>query len=113
MIFVNKLLLTLSSLDGPYGPMPNILKINFAGGKVQNIVNVLMEVFYNSLRLHLTYLTMLPPVTRRFLWFLTVQINPGAKGLSVLNRKHYSQLCLVRTRVDEIFTKSNLNLCSR
>ena len=40
--------LTLTPQDRPYGPMSNIVKINFSGGKVQNIVNVLMKVFFNS-----------------------------------------------------------------
>ena len=54
-------MLTLSSPDGPYGLMTNNVKFNFSGGKIQSIANVLMAVFYNSLRFHLLYLTMLPP----------------------------------------------------
>ena len=54
---------------GPYGPMRNTIKFNFSGGKVQNIVNVLMAVFKNSLRFHSLYLTMLPPEKCRFIWF--------------------------------------------
>ena len=34
--------LTLSPLDGPFGPNKNTVKKNFSGSKVQNIVNVLM-----------------------------------------------------------------------
>ena len=49
------------------------LKNLFFGGKVQNIVNVLMEVFYNSLHFRLIYLTMLPPEKRGFLLVLTVK----------------------------------------
>ena len=64
--------LTLSPLDGPYGPMTNTGKDDFLGGLVQNSVNVLMAVFYNSLRFHLSYLTMLPPEKRRIIWVLTV-----------------------------------------
>ena len=52
--------LTLSPLDEPYGPTTDTEKDNFSGGVVQNIVKVLMAVFYNSLRFHLSYLTMLP-----------------------------------------------------
>ena len=52
--------LSLSPPNGPYGPKTNIVKGNFSGGKVQNIVNVLMAVFYNSLCFHLIYFTMLP-----------------------------------------------------
>ena len=40
-------------------PNENTVKNNYSGGKVQNIVNVLMAVF-NSLRFHLNYLTKLP-----------------------------------------------------
>ena len=47
--------LTLSPLDGLYGLMTNTGKDNFSGGYVQNIVNVLMAVFYNSLRFHLSF----------------------------------------------------------
>ena len=60
-------LLTLSPLDGPYGSMTNTGKDNFSWGYAQNIVNVLMAVFDNSLRFHLTYLTMLSPEKRRFI----------------------------------------------
>ena len=41
-----KVPLTLSPLEGPYGPMTNTRKDNFSGG-VQNIVYVLMAVFHN------------------------------------------------------------------
>ena len=61
-------MLTLSQLDEPYGPMANIVKDNFSGGKVQNILIVLMAVFYNSLRSHLIYLTLPPPEKCRFIW---------------------------------------------
>ena len=40
--------LTLSPLDEPYGPMTNTGKDKFSGGKVQNIVNAPMAVFYSS-----------------------------------------------------------------
>ena len=60
--------LTLSTPDGPCGPMTNTVKVNFSGGKVQNIVHVLRTVFYNSLHFHLLYLTMLHPEKRRFTW---------------------------------------------
>ena len=66
-------LLTLSPLDGSYGPITNTVKVNFSGGKVQNIVNVLMAFFYNSLCFHLLYLTMRPPEKRIFIWVLTVE----------------------------------------
>ena len=46
-------MLTILPPDGPCGPMKNSVKVNFSGGEVQNIVNVLMAVFYNSLRFHL------------------------------------------------------------
>ena len=39
------ILLILSLSDGPYGPMTNIVKDNFSGGKVENIVIVLIAVF--------------------------------------------------------------------
>ena len=65
--------LTLSPPDGPYGPMTNTVRFNFSGGEVRYIVNVLMAVFYNSLRFHPLYLTMLPPEKRRFIWVLTVE----------------------------------------
>ena len=65
-------MLSLSPLDGPYGPNTNTVKNNFAGGKMQNIVNVLMAVFYNSFRFHLIYLAMFPPEKRRIIWVLTV-----------------------------------------
>ena len=52
--------LTLSPPDGPNGPMTNIVKDNFSEGKVQNIAIVLMTVFYNILRFHPVYLTLLP-----------------------------------------------------
>ena len=41
-------------------------------GLSTNIVNVLMGVFYNSLRFHLSDLNMLPPEKRRIIWVLTV-----------------------------------------
>ena len=47
--------LTLSLLDGPYGPNTNTVKDKVAGGKEQNIVNVLKAASYNSLRFHLIY----------------------------------------------------------
>ena len=47
-------------------------KDDFSGAEVQNIVNVLMAVFYKSLRFHLSYLTILPPEERRIIWVLTV-----------------------------------------
>ena len=59
--------------DGPCGPMKNIVKDNFSGDKVQNIVIVLMAVFYNSLRFHLIYLTLLSPEMYRFIWVPTVK----------------------------------------
>ena len=40
--------LTISPPDGQNGPMTNHVKDYFSGGKIQNIVNVLMAVFYNS-----------------------------------------------------------------
>ena len=60
-------IVTLSPLDGPYGPKTNTGIDNFSGGSVENIVNVLIAVFYNSLRFHLSYLTMQPPEKRRIL----------------------------------------------
>ena len=63
--------LTLSLLDGPYSPKTNTGKDNFSGGQVQKIVNILMAVFYNSLRFHQSYLTMLPPAKRGIIWVLT------------------------------------------
>ena len=54
-------LLTLSPLDGPYGPQTNTEKDYLPGGGVQNGVNVLMAVFYDSSRFYLIYFTMLPP----------------------------------------------------
>ena len=65
--------LTLSPLDGPYSPTTNTGKDNFSGGKVQNIVNVLMAVFYNSLCILLIHLTMVPPEKCRFICVLTVK----------------------------------------
>ena len=65
-------LLTLSPLDGPYGPMTNTGKDDFSGGYVHNILNVLMAVFHNSVRCHLSYLNMLPPEKRRIIWILKV-----------------------------------------
>ena len=54
--------------------MTNLAKDYFSGGKVQNVVNFLMAVFYNSLRVHLMYLTMyLSPEKRRFIRILTVK----------------------------------------
>ena len=47
-------------------------KDQFFRGKVQNIVNVLMEVFYYSLSFHLMYF-MLHPEKRSLLWVLTVK----------------------------------------
>ena len=61
--------LTLSPPDGPDGPTTNHVKDIFSGGKVQNIVDVLTAVFYNSLRFHLVFLTMMPPEKRSFIWF--------------------------------------------
>ena len=66
-------LLTLSLPDGPYVPMTNIIKDNFSGGKVQNIVIILMAVFYDSLRFHLIYLTLLPPEKCIFVWVPTIK----------------------------------------
>ena len=63
---------TLSPLDGPYGLMTNTGKDDFSRGEVQNIVNVLMAVFYNSLCFHLSYLTMLPLEKRIIIWVLIV-----------------------------------------
>ena len=69
-IYQLALVLTLSAPYGPYGPMTNTVKIfRGGGGKVQNMVNVLMAVFYNSLRFHLFCLTMLPPEKLRFYRF--------------------------------------------
>ena len=76
--FGSRIYLTLSPPDGPYSPTANT--VNISGGRVQNIVYVLMAVFYNSLRFHLFYLTMLPPEKRRFLWVL------GAKWLIQMSR---------------------------
>ena len=63
--------LTRSPLDRPYGPMTNTGKVDFSGSCVQNIVHVLMAVFYNSLCFHPRYLTMLPLEKRRIIWVLT------------------------------------------
>ena len=45
-----------------------------------------MAVFYNGLRFHLSYLTMLPPEKCRFFMGFDsfVRINPDAKGLNAL-----------------------------
>ena len=56
----DKMTLTLAPLDGPYGPQTNTVTDYLPGGKIQNIVNVLMAVFYDSLRFNLIYLIMLP-----------------------------------------------------
>ena len=71
-VFFNLTCLTLSPLDGPYGPNTNTVINTFSGGKLQNIVKFLMALFYNSLRFHLTYLAMFPPEKRRILWVLPV-----------------------------------------
>ena len=65
--------ITLSPLDGPYGLHTNTVKDNLPEGKIQNIVNVLMEVLYDSLRFNLIYLIMLRPEKRRFVGVLTVK----------------------------------------
>ena len=54
-------------------PKDNHRKRSFSGGKIRNIVDVLTAVFSNSLRFHLTYLTMLPPEKSKFIWVLTVK----------------------------------------
>ena len=43
-------------------------RLFFQGGSVKNIVIVLMIVYYNSLRIYLIYLTLLPPEECRFIW---------------------------------------------
>ena len=48
-------------------PINKHRKIYFSGGKVTNIVSVLMAVLYNSLHFHLIYLSMLPPEKRIFI----------------------------------------------
>ena len=63
----------LTHPDEPNRPMTNTVKDNFSGGNIQNIIDALMAVFYNSLRFHLIYLTILPPEKRGFIWVLTVK----------------------------------------
>ena len=72
-ILCNVPYLTLPPPDGPYDLMTNTVKEKFSGGKIQNIVDVLTAVFYDSLRFHLTYLTKLTPEKRSFIWALTVK----------------------------------------
>ena len=54
-------------------PQTNTVKDNLPGGKVQNAVNVLMAVFYDSLRFQTSYLSMLPTEKRRFVRVLTAK----------------------------------------
>ena len=67
----------------PYGPVANIVKDNFSGDKVENIVIVLMAVFYNSLRFHLICLN-LPPLKSVDLYGFR-QLNENKSGCKRVN----------------------------
>ena len=54
-------------------PNDNIVKDDFSGGRVQNIVFVPMAVLYNSLHFHLIYLNLLPPEKCKSIWVPTVK----------------------------------------
>ena len=47
-------MLTLSPLDGPYGPQTNNVKDNLCKSKSKNVVSI------DTLRFQLSYLTVLP-----------------------------------------------------